>query len=158
MGMRILHSGFRSDGWVWGNMICTLRNVANWFCYPLASPPGVDEPPQHTCLKVLAPICSRQSRPFYNASHCRTWHLLQTSSAHHAERQDSCRHDRPYCAAGRRSEKTSADPVYDSASRYVGLFVLFLFCTVCYTYAACENIGIHRPQMHNGEVARAQLC
>ena len=61
-------------------------------------------------------------------------------------------------AAGRRSEKTSADPVYDSASRYVGLFVLFLFCTVCYTYAACENIGIHRPQMHNGEVARAQLC
>jgi hypothetical protein len=30
-------------------------------------------------------------------------------------------------AAGRRSEKTSADPVYDSASRYVGLFVLVYF-------------------------------
>ncbi len=56
VGMKIVHSGCRSDGWKWGDLICTSRDLTNWYCYPLVSPAGVDEPPQITCLKVLAPL------------------------------------------------------------------------------------------------------
>ena len=47
VGIRIIHSsGFRSDDWVWGDLLCTLRNMANWWRHALVPPPVHDESPQ----------------------------------------------------------------------------------------------------------------